>query len=54
MAARSNLYIWQDTEKGDCVIQEAVNYIRKQDMNSFMLEKYQAFLEAARETGDRC
>ena len=50
MAARSNLYIWQDTEKGDCVIQEAVNYIRKQDMNSFMLEKYQVFLEAARET----
>lgn len=50
VAARSNLYILQDTDKVDSVIQEAVNYMRKQDMNSFMLEKYQIFLEAARET----
>ena len=51
VAARSNLYLLQDTDKEESVIQEAVNYIRKQDMNSFMLEKYQVFLEAARETG---
>ena len=50
VAARSNLYLLQDTDKEESVIQEAVNYIRKQDMNSFMLEKYQVFLEAARET----
>ena len=50
VAARSNLSLLQDTDKEESVIQEAVNYIRKQDMNSFMLEKYQVFLEAARET----
>ena len=50
VAARSNLYLLQDTDKEESVIQEAVNYIRKQDMNSLMMEKYQVFLEAARET----
>lgn len=50
VAVRSNLYVWKDTDKEDFVIKEAVKYIRKQDMNSFMLEKYQIFLEAARET----
>ena len=49
VAARSNLYLLQDTDKEESVIQEAVNYIRKQDMNSFMLEKYQVFLEAGKE-----
>lgn len=50
VAARSNLYVQQDTMEENPVIQEAVSYIRKQDMNSLMLEKYQVFLEAARET----
>ena len=50
VAVRSNLYVWKDTDKEDFVIKEAVKYIRKQDMNSLMMEKYQVFLEAARET----
>ena len=48
VAARSNLYLLQDTDKEESVIQEAVNYIRKQDMNSFMLEK------SPGKPGDRC
>ena len=50
VAARSNLYVQQDKAAENPLIQEAVSYIRKLDMNSFMLEKYQVFLEAARET----
>ncbi len=50
VAARSNLYVQQDKAAENPLIQEAVRYIRKQDMNSLMMEKYQVFLEAARET----
>lgn len=50
VAVRTNLYIQQDKNKENPVIKEAVRYIRNQDMNSFMLEKYKIFLEAARET----
>lgn len=50
VAARSNLYVQQDKAAENPLIQEAVRYIRKQDINSLMMEKYQVFLEAARET----
>ena len=33
VAARSNLYLLQDTDKEESVIQEAVNYIRKHNPN---------------------
>lgn len=50
VAARSNLYAQQNDSKENLLIQEAAEYIRDQEMNRLMLEKYQVFLEAARET----
>ena len=32
------------------MIEAAADYIRKQDMNSVVMDKYQVFWEAARET----
>ena len=47
LAVRSNLYSSQEKNE---MIEAAADYIRKQDMNSVVMDKYQVFWEAARET----
>ena len=50
LAARSSLYSQKKKDEETAMIQEAVNYMRNKNMDSTMLEKYQVFWEAARET----
>lgn len=50
VAARTNLYVHQGEKEERGMIQKAVENIRKQEMDSIMLEKYRVFQEAARET----
>lgn len=50
LAARSTLYSRRGKEEEKEIIEEAVEFIRKQKVNSTMLEKYQVFWEAAMET----
>ena len=49
--ARTNLYA--NPDKQEEMIQEAARYIKKQQMDSKMLKKYEIFQKAARETEGR-